>query len=100
MGANDRVAAPPHPLPSPPGIPPAERMKARITDLRLFRPLMLISKIKDLYHLIELPSSSTHTLDKEGWGGRGAFSFKAFFKVFEWERGWWGKHNHEEPLFS
>lgn len=27
-------------------------------DLRLFRPLMLISKIKDLYHLIELTNGT------------------------------------------
>lgn len=54
---------------------------------------MLISKIKDLYHLIELTSSSTHAPDKEESGGvwsrGGGFSFKAFFKVSEWEWGGW-----------
>ena len=90
MGANDRIAAPLPPLPSQNSSSREDESRELSPDLRLFRPLMLISKIKDLYHLIELTSSSTHAPDKEGWGvvGRGAFSFKAFFKVFEWE---WGR---------
>lgn len=35
-----------------------DERKEGSSDLRLFRPLMLISKIKDLYHLIELTSST------------------------------------------
>lgn len=36
-------------------------------DLSLFRPLMLISKIKDLYHLIEL-ANGIHQIEKKQRG--------------------------------
>lgn len=79
-------------LPPLPRIPPAEKMKAS-PDVRLFRLLMLISKIKDLYHLIEL-TSSTHT-ELEGWGWDRSFLLEGF----EWERGWiWGTQSWRTTL--
>lgn len=57
----------PSPFPSPSRIPPAKvESRQRSPDLRMFQPLILISETKDLYHLIELTKSSTHThTDKE-----------------------------------
>lgn len=50
-----------HP-PSPPQIPPAKvESRQWSPHLRMFQPLILISKTKDLYHLIEHTKSNTHT---------------------------------------